>query len=486
MDLERLIAALEPRDIVRRAPAEITDLAYEALSAGEGSIFFCVPGQRADGHDFAAEALERGAAALVVERPLELPRDVPQLVVDSARAAMAVAADVFFGHPTGELEISGVTGTNGKTTTCFILYEILAAAGKRPALLGTVESRIGGETRKMARTTPEAIDLQRLFREMLDRGDASCVMEASSHAIELKRLDRVRFSALAFTNLSQDHLDFHGSMESYFATKRSLFLEGEETPAAINVDDPFGRRLAADLRALGQERVLTFGRSTEADLRAETIELRPDGTRIELGGLELRSQLRGQFNAENILAAATLARLLGIGAEAIESGIADMKGAPGRFEPVDRGQSFQVLVDYAHTPDALGHALEAARGLTSGRLICVFGCGGDRDRIKRPLMGEIAAALSDLVIVTSDNPRSEDPEAIIAQIMDGITGEGRAEVEIEPNRRTAIARALLSAQDGDTVLIAGKGHERGQEIGGKILPFDDREVAGELLAGAEG
>jgi len=476
MDLERLSAALEPRETVRRAPVELRELAYDVRAVEQGSLFFCIPGMRVDGHDFAAEAVQRGAVALVVERPLEL--DVPQLVVVSARAAMAEAADVFFGEPTRELQLAGVTGTNGKTTTCFLVYEILAAAGRRPGLVGTVESRIGGKPRKMARTTPEAIDLQRLFREMLEAGDRSCVIEASSHAIELHRLDRARFSALAFTNLSQDHLDFHGTIEGYFAAKRRLFLMGDETPAAINIDDAYGRRLAADLRALGQERVLTFGRAPDADLSPDEIELGAEGTRIRLGELELCSPLRGAFNAENLLTAAALTRLLGVDDAQIAAGVAALKGVPGRFEAVDRGQPFTVVVDYAHTPDALSRLLTAARELARGKLICVFGCGGDRDREKRPLMGEIAATLSDVAIVTSDNPRSEDPRAIVEEILEGIEGKT---VEVELERRSAIEQALARAGEGDVVVIAGKGHEQGQEIGGQVLAFDDRVVAAELL-----
>jgi len=476
MNLERLIAALEPREIIRRAPVELRDLAYDVRTVEDGSLFFCVPGSRADGHDFAPEAARRGAAALVVERPLEV--DLPQLVVASSREAMAQAADVFFGEPTRELQLAGITGTNGKTTTCFLTYEILAAAGRSPGLVGTVESRVGGKSRKMARTTPEAIDLQRLFREMIDAGNRSCVIEASSHAIELHRLDRARFAALAFTNLSQDHLDFHETMEKYFAAKRSLFLIGDETPAAINIDDAYGRRLAADLRALGQEQVLTFGRAPDADLRPDEIELGAEGTRIRLGKLELRSPLRGAFNAENLLTAAAVSRLLGIEDDQIAAGVAALKGVPGRFEAVDQDQPFTVVVDYAHTPDALARLLSAARELARGKLICVFGCGGDRDREKRPLMGEIAAALSDVAIITSDNPRSEEPQAIIDDILAGVEEKT---VGVELDRRAAIEQALAQAREGDVVVIAGKGHEQGQEIGGRVLPFDDRVVAAELL-----
>jgi UDP-N-acetylmuramoyl-L-alanyl-D-glutamate--2,6-diaminopimelate ligase len=313
---------------------------------------------------------------------------------------------------------------------------------------------------------------------MLDGGDSSCVIEASSHAIELHRLDRVRFAALAFTNLSQDHLDFHGSMEKYFGAKRRLFLSGDEAPAAINIDDAYGRRLAADLNALGRENVLTFGRAADADLCPEEIELGAEGTRIRLGELELRSPLRGAFNAENLLTATAVARLLGIDDDQIAAGVAALKGVPGRFEAIDRSQPFTVVVDYAHTPDALSRLLTAARELVRGKLICVFGCGGDRDREKRPLMGEIAAELSDVAIVTSDNPRSEEPRAIVDEILAGVEEKT---VEVELDRRAAIEQALAQACEGDVVVIAGKGHEQGQEIGERVLPFDDRVVAAELL-----
>jgi UDP-N-acetylmuramoyl-L-alanyl-D-glutamate--2,6-diaminopimelate ligase len=476
MNLERLISALEPREIVRCAPIEVCDLAYDARDVVRGSLFFCVPGRTADGHDFAAEAVERGAAALVVERQLEL--DLPQLVVDSSRSAMAIAADVFFGEPTRDLTLAAITGTNGKTTSCFLVHEILAAAGRRPGLVGTVESRVGGRPRKMARTTPEAIDLQRLFREMLDAGDRTCVMEASSHAIDQQRLDHVRFAVLAFTNLSQDHLDFHGSMERYFTAKRRLFFSGEEIPAAINVDDTYGRRLATDLRAVGNEQVLTFGRAADADMRADEIEVGPEGARIRIGDLELETELRGAFNAENVLTAAAVCRLLAVDDADIASGVRALRGVPGRFEAIDRGQPFTVLVDYAHTPDALERVLGAARELTRGKLICVFGCGGDRDREKRPMMGEAAAELSDLAIVTSDNPRSEEPSAIVEEILADV---GDREVAVELDRRAAIGLGLERAEEGDVVVVAGKGHEQGQEIAGRILPFDDRAVVSELL-----
>ena len=475
MNLERVIAALAPTDVVQRAPVEISDLAYDTRAVGPGALFFCVPGERHDGHAFAREATERGAGALVVERVLEL--DVPQLVVPDARGAMARAAVVFFDDPTRMLEVAGVTGTNGKTTTTFLLHSILAAAGRRPGLLGTIESRIGGERRPAIRTTPEAIDLQRAFRELLDAGDRSCALEATSHGSELGRLDGVRFSALAFTNLGQDHLDFHGTFERYFDAKRRLFVEGERPPAAVNIGDDYGRRLAEELRALRHEPLLTFGMTGDADIRPEQLELDGKGARLRAGGLELRTKLHGRFNVENVLAAVAVSRLLGVENDAIAAGVEMLAGVPGRFEAVEVGQPFAVVVDYSHKPDALENVLRTAREFARGRVICVFGCGGDRDRAKRPLMGRIASELADVAIVTSDNPRSEDPDAIIAEV---VAGAGPS-VEVEPDRTAAIGRALALAHEGDVVVIAGKGHEQGQEFAGRTIPFDDREVAREAI-----
>jgi UDP-N-acetylmuramoyl-L-alanyl-D-glutamate--2,6-diaminopimelate ligase len=423
---------------------------------GPGSLFFCVPGSRTDGHDFASRAVENGAVALVVERPLEV--DVPQLVVPDSRRAMAPVADEFFGRPSEELQVAGVTGTNGKTTTAFLMYSILAAAGRRPGLLGTIESRVGGERRPAIRTTPEAIDVQRALREMLDAGDRSCAMEATSHGSELGRLDRVRFSALVFTNLSQDHLDFHGTMERYFEAKRRLFVESRP-PAAINVGNEWGRKLAAD-----RPDALTFGFADDAEIGP-----------AELENVDLK--LRGRFNVENALGALAASRLLGIEDDAVARGLEAVRGVPGRFESVVEGQPFEVIVDYSHKPEALESVLRTARDLATGRVICVFGCGGDRDRGKRPIMGRIASELADLAIVTSDNPRSEEPQAIIDEILAGVTGE----VEAEPDRAAAIDRAISEADEGDVVLIAGKGHEQGQEFADRTIPFDDREVARDVL-----
>jgi UDP-N-acetylmuramoyl-L-alanyl-D-glutamate--2,6-diaminopimelate ligase len=454
MNLERLVAALGPEEVLGRQSVEVLDLAYDAREVTRGAMFFCVPGTRVDGHDFAEQAVEQGAAALVVERLLEL--DVTQIVVADARAAMAPAADVFFGEPTRELEVVGVTGTSGKTTTSFLLFAILAAAGRRPGLLGTIEARVGGERRGVVRTTPEAIDLQRTFREMLDAGDRTCAMEASSHASVLHRLDCVRFRVLVFTNLSQDHLDFHGDMETYFQAKRRLFFVEPRPLAVLNAGDEHGRRLAEELPD------------------AITFDAAADGSALD--GVDLR--LRGRFNADNALGAVLAARALGCDDDAIRRGLESVRGVPGRFESVDAGQPFHVIVDYAHKPDALEKVLRAARELADGnRVIVVVGAGGDRDRGKRPLMGKLAAELADVAIITSDNPRSEDPEAIVAEIAAG----AERPVEVELDRAVAIAHAVELAQPGDVVLIAGKGAEQGQEFADRTVPFDDREAAKEAL-----
>jgi UDP-N-acetylmuramoyl-L-alanyl-D-glutamate--2,6-diaminopimelate ligase len=445
MQLERLIAALAPTDVVGDAAVEIRELAYDAREVPRDSLFFCIRGARSDGHDFAHEAVRNGAAALVVERRLEL--DVPQIVVPSVRAAMPRAAVEFFGDPSAELPVAGITGTNGKTTTAYLLWSILVQAAEKPGLLTNVERRVGDETREVGLNTPESVDLQRLFREMLDAGNRACVMEATSMASTKGRLEGTHFVVLVFTNLSQDHLDFHGTMDDYFEAKRRLFAQAAR--AVINVGDEYGARLAASI--------------------PDALTFHPDD---ELGAT---LKLPGRFNVENALAAAAAARALGIDPAAVKQGLEAVERVPGRFDAVDEGQPFAVVVDYAHTPGALETVLEAARDLAGGRVICVFGAGGDRDRAKRPLMGQVVAELADVALVTSDNPRSEDPAAIAADVVDGL------DLEVELDRRRAIERALETAQEGDVVVIAGKGHEQGQEIAGRKLPFDDREVAREAL-----
>ena len=466
-----MIRALAPGDVIGGRPVEILDLAHDTRRVAAGTLFFCVPGATRDGHDLADEAVAAGAVALVVERPVDA--DVPQLVVESVRASMAVAADTFFGSPTDRLTVAGVTGTNGKSTTAYLLHSILQAEGRSTGLVGTVEWIVGGESRDAPHTTPEAIDLQRLFRDMLGAGDDAVVIEASSHGSHYRRLDRVRFDALVFTNLTQEHLDLHGDMEEYFQAKRRLFTGVTSPPAAVNIGDPYGRRLADELEAAHRAPLVTFGLRPEAEVRAERLELGPHGSTFTAAGMEITTRLPGVFNVENVLGAVAAALLLDLDEDAIVEGIGAVEGVAGRFEAIDEGQDFAVVVDYSHKPDALAAVLRAARALGDGRLTVVFGAGGDRDRMKRPEMGRVARQLADSVIVTSDNPRSEDPLEIIGEILQG----AGTEVEVDPDRRSAIGTAIERAEDGDVVVIAGKGHEQGQEIAGVVHPFDDREVA---------
>jgi UDP-N-acetylmuramoyl-L-alanyl-D-glutamate--2,6-diaminopimelate ligase len=454
------------------AAVEVESLAYDSRKVEPGTLFFCVPGEKSDGHDFAVAAVEAGAVGLVVER--ELAVGVAQVVVPDARAAMAVLAARFWGDPTGELRIVGVTGTNGKTTTAFLIREVLEAAGIQAGLLGTVLQVVGGVEEEVERTTPEAIDLQATFRRMLEAGDEACVMEVSSHALALHRADAIHFELALFTNLTQDHLDFHADMEDYFQAKRLLFEMGPRT-SVVNVDDEYGRRLAEEFDCV------TFSaEGVNADFAASGVSFDVGGAEFSVAGTTVRTRLPGHFNVANALGAFAAATELGVSAEVGAEGLASAERVPGRFEPVDEGQGFAVLVDYAHTPDSLENVLRAARRLSEGRVLSVFGAGGDRDRDKRPKMGRAGGSLSDIAIVTSDNPRSEDPTAIIAEVLAGV--ENGANVEVEPDRRAAIALALRQARAGDTVVIAGKGHEQGQEFeDGRKVPFDDREVAREEL-----
>jgi UDP-N-acetylmuramoyl-L-alanyl-D-glutamate--2,6-diaminopimelate ligase len=473
MRLDELLAGCDGARVVGDAAVEIGDLAYDSRKAGPGTLFFCVRGEKADGHEFAARVVEEGAAALVVERELA-GLAVPQVVVADSRAAMAPLAARFWGDPTAELRMVGVTGTNGKTTTAFLVHEILRAADVRCGLLGTVKQIVGGVEKEVVRTTPEAIELQSAFRQMLDGGDEACAMEVSSHALALHRADAIHFEVALFTNLTQDHLDFHADMEDYFLAKRQLFEMGPKT-AIVNVDDPYGRRLAEEF-----ECVTFSAEGAEADYSARDVEFDASGASFSIGEARLRTGLPGHFNVANALGAFAAADAMGVGAEIAAAGLARAARVPGRFEPIDEGQGFSVLVDYAHTPDSLENVLRAARRLTMGKVISVFGAGGDRDRDKRPKMGRAGAELSDLVVITSDNPRSEEPEQIVAEVAAG--AEGAGELEVVVDRREAIALALSRAEPGDTVVIAGKGHEQGQEFeGGRKIPFDDREVAREEL-----
>jgi len=472
MRLDQLARDLASSELIGDPGTEISNLAFDNRKVAPGALFFCVRGLSSDGHDFAPEAIGAGAVALVAERRLEL--DVPQLIVDDSRAAMAPVAARFNGNPTGELKVAGITGTNGKTTTAFLLRDILEYAGIPSGLMGTVKQVVGGEEEEVVRTTPEAIDLQASFRRMADAGDEACVMEVSSHAMVMHRADAIDFDVAVFTNLTQDHLDFHSDMEDYFQAKRLLFAAGPGA-AVVNVDDEYGRRLATEFDCL------TYSAAgAAADFAAVDVGFDAAGASFtvqsEHGDLPVRTGLPGSFNVANALAA--LAGAIALGVDPVEAvgGLSGAGRVPGRFEPIDEGQDFAVLVDYAHTPDSVENVLRAARGLTTGRVISIVGAGGDRDRAKRPLMGKAGAELSDLTVITSDNPRSEEPAAIIEDVLAGI--EDRGSVVVEEDRDAAIGLAIEEARPGDTVVIAGKGHEQGQEFeNGRKIPFDDREVA---------
>jgi UDP-N-acetylmuramoyl-L-alanyl-D-glutamate--2,6-diaminopimelate ligase len=491
---------------VRGDPAtEIRGLAYHTRDVADGTLFFCVPGLKFDGHAFAARAAAAGAAALVCER--DTGAELPQVIVPSVRRAMALIAARWYGRPSRELAVVGVTGTNGKTTTAHLVAGIFAAAGRPAGLLGTVVNRIGGQDNPVLLTTAESLDLQRMFREMVAAGDRACALEISSHALAQERAAGIDFDAVAFTNLTRDHLDFHRDLDDYYAAKRKLFLPGEgrngAAAAVVNVADEYGRRLAGECRSAYGDGLWTFAVAAEpgssgkpdappADAVAHDLELNADASSFVLSvprlGVEERVTLllAARFNVENALAAATVALALGLPVAAVLRGLAVTEGVPGRFQAVRTGQPFSVIVDYSHTPDSLENALRAARSVTSGHVLVVFGCGGDRDRGKRPLMGEIGARLADRAFVTSDNPRSEGPLDIIDEIVAGVPTARSVLVTVEPDRRAAIRLALIEARAGDTVLIAGKGHEQGQIIGDRRIPFDDCAAAAELLAELRG
>jgi UDP-N-acetylmuramoyl-L-alanyl-D-glutamate--2,6-diaminopimelate ligase len=472
MRLDQLARDLASSDLVGDPGTDISSLQFDNRKVTQGALFFCVRGEKSDGHDFAPAAVEAGAAALVCEKRLDLA--VPQLVVGDTRASMAPIAACFNGYPTRDMKLAGITGTNGKTTTAFLLRDILEYAGLPSGLMGTVKQVVGGVEEEVVRTTPEAIDLQASFRRMLEAGDEACVMEVSSHAMVMHRADSIDFDLAVFTNLTQDHLDFHSDMEDYFQAKRLLFAAGPGA-AVVNVDDEYGRRLATEFDCLTYS-----ANGAAADYSAVEVSFNAAGASFllqsEHGDIPVTTMLPGSFNVANALAALAGAIALGVDPDEAVAGLADAGRVPGRFEPIDEGQDFAVLVDYAHTPDSVENVLRAARGLTEGRLISIVGAGGDRDRAKRPLMGRAGAELSDLAVITSDNPRSEDPAAIIEDVLAGI--EDRDAVLVEQDRDAAIGLAIREAGPGDTVVIAGKGHEQGQEYeNGRKIPFDDREIA---------
>jgi len=458
--------------------AAVFALAYRSDRVSAGTLFFCVPGAHADGHDHAEDAARRGASVLVVQR--WLPLEVTQVLVPSVREVMGPMSAAFHGRPADRLAMAGVTGTNGKTTTTFLLETIFRTAGWRPGVVGTTGVRIDGRHVPFPRTTPEAPDLQELLARMVQERVEAVAMEVSSHGLHQHRVDGVRYRVATFTNLTQDHLDYHASMEEYFEAKARLFTPRMSDHAVVNLDSAEGRRLLRE-----ELPTTTYGLDREAEVRATQVRTTRKGIAFRVGDIEVRSSLRGLFNVENCLAAIATARALGVPEEVAAEGIAAVRGVPGRVEAVEAGQDFLVLVDYAHTPDSLENVLRSARPLTDGRLIVVFGCGGDRDRVKRPLMGRAATSLADLAIVTSDNPRSEDPVAIIGEIEPGARQGGGAYL-IEPDRTAAIRLAVEEASAGDVVVIAGKGHETYQELADRTIAFDDRQAAAEQIRAAAG
>lgn len=476
-----------PGVVERRGPDDvgIGSVVHDHRDVRPGALFACIRGERTDGHAHAAAAVTAGAVALLVEE--FLPLDVPQVRVTSVRRVLGPVAARFHGEPSRALRVLGVTGTNGKTTTTHLLEAIGAAAGDTTALIGTVGARIGATALPTGHTTPEATDLQALLARMRDAGAGTVAMEVSSHALAQHRVDATRFAAVCFTNLSHDHLDFHGTMSAYFEAKARLFTPPFTDRAAVSLDDPWGRELAGRARGAGLD-VWSFSTGdTGADLTVADVRYEPAATTFRLvsrrdgSQAAVRTSLVGPFNVANALAAAATARAAGIGLDAIAAGLGAPVVVAGRLERVEAGQPFTVLVDYAHTPDALERVLAAARTFVrpGGSVAVVFGCGGDRDRAKRPLMGEVAARLADRAYLTSDNPRSEEPGAIAADVLAGVP-PGREPV-VDLDRRGAIRRALAEAGPGDVVVIAGKGHERGQTAGGITVEFDDRVVAREEL-----
>ncbi|HNV02478.1 MAG TPA: UDP-N-acetylmuramoyl-L-alanyl-D-glutamate--2,6-diaminopimelate ligase [Vicinamibacterales bacterium] len=458
----------------------VLDVVCDSRAVSPGAVFVALRGQRVDGAAFAAQAASTGACAVVSEADAPPQFPVPWVRVTDARLALALLAASVHGHPSRSMRVVGITGTNGKTTTSFLAQAVFEAAGIRCGLLGTVHYRVGAEAQDAVRTTPEAPELQRLLREMAGAGCGACVMEVSSHALALKRADGTEFAAAAFTNLTRDHLDFHGDMDRYFAAKRRLFdLLPDGAPSIVNVDDRRGASLAASRRPC-----VTFAVDAPADVRpaAMPASLAALDFSVAARGVTLRisSPLAGRFNLSNLLAAAAIGVALDLPAQAIEAGLSSVASVPGRFQVVSSAaDDVTVIVDYAHTDDALRNVLEAVRAMAGARLTTVFGCGGDRDRAKRPLMGDVAARLSDLVVVTSDNPRSEDPERILDDIERGIPPH-RPRLRLA-DRRVAIGRAIEGAGAGDVVVVAGKGHEKKQVIGDRALPFDDAAVARDAL-----
>lgn len=493
MKLTEILSALPEAETKGNIELDIKELAYHSRQVKDGCLFVCIKGFKTDGHLYAREAWRSGAVAFVVERWLsEVPEDL-QILVPNSRQTLALLANILYNYPTQRLQLIGVTGTNGKTTTTFLIESILRTAGRKTGLIGTVEYKIGDGHLSVERTTPESLDLQHLFAQMIEAGVGSVVMEVSSHAIDQERVTGCRYDVVVFTNLSQDHLDYHQTLEDYFQVKSRLFKNdfdreaGSKIRYVINADDIYGKRLIEMLERTGKSsNVYLYGLNSNVDIIGKEVKLSGQGTSFRIctpvGNLFLKIQLKGLFNVYNSLAAAGVAISLGLPLETIKNGIEGVTNIPGRYETVDCGQGFDVVVDYAHTPDSLRNVLETAKSISKGRVITVFGCGGNRDKEKRSLMGAVAARLSDFSIITSDNPRNEDPASIINQIEEGFKHQlPQARYSKVLDRKDAIFQAIALAREGDTVIIAGKGHEKEQVFANQTIPFEDRQVVVEAL-----
>lgn len=486
MKFSALILPLKVQSCQGNCDFDISSLAYDSRRVTQGAAFVAIRGNKTDGHQFIKQALENGASAIVAEDLSSVSEGVPAIQVPDSRLALAQLASLYYGNPSSHLKLIGVTGTNGKTTTTHLIEAIFRASGQKTGIMGTLYTRIGDEVIPSERTTPESLDFQYLLAKMVEAKVQCVAMEVSSHALALRRTDCACFNAAAFTNLTQDHLDFHKNFENYLAAKMRLFSDypsccEKEFSAVINLDDPYGERVAAG--SLGH--ILGYAIDHEAEIRASNCHVTPEGVAFTVktpkGSIDISLKLGGRFNIYNALAAIGIAVSQGIDLETIRRGLESVSSVPGRFEAINENQPFSVLVDYAHTPDGLENVISAAAKLTKGRKIVVFGCGGDRDRTKRPIMGRIAATLSDIAVLTSDNPRTEDPNAIIQEVLTGIDPSLRDKVVIDADRGSAIEKAITMAKPGDVVLIAGKGHEPYQIFADKTIHFDDRETARAIL-----
>ncbi|MFZ5965852.1 MAG: UDP-N-acetylmuramoyl-L-alanyl-D-glutamate--2,6-diaminopimelate ligase [Bacillota bacterium] len=484
MKLSDLIRTAEVIDVYGNTDIEISGIAYDSRKVDKGYVFVCLEGSQVDGHDFASSAVGKGAAALVVNKEINVEGDITIIRVNDTRKALSAIAADYYGRPSQKMNMIGITGTNGKTTTTYLIKEILEINGGNSGLIGTISYKILDKEYKAVNTTPESLELQRLFAEMLEKSVDTCVMEVSSHSLEVGRVADVHFSIGVFTNLTRDHMDFHGDIESYKKAKTKLFYKTTQANI-INIDDPYGVEIAQVIEGL-PVKLLTYGMNKGADITAKDVSISLKGARFTLvtpayrGPVEIATP--GRFSVYNALAAASVCYILGYDLKQIQDGLRSIKGVPGRFELVGNTGDHCIIVDYAHTPDALENVLNTTKEFVKGKLITVFGCGGDRDKTKRPMMGEIAGKLSDYCVITSDNPRTENPGVIMEEIENGIK-KTDCKYKMIVDRRMAIHEAIASSTPGDVIVIAGKGHETYQIIGSNVIDFDDRLIAQEILRG---